>query len=434
MKLTKISLAALVALGAFSSVASATPLEEAIKNVDLSGFARYRYTNTRDKSADASATPYEDRNNANHGFRMVTDFKAAIDDNFFGVIGLRYNTTDNSGDNSYKLDNTGAKISDGGTDKTDTTTAFNVYQFYLGYKIGGTTVTAGKQVIGSYFTDDAVATGLKVVNQDIEGLTLAAAAFDAIEDNEDESNGTLYEITKGVRSLQAYDVGNLYAAAIIGSYDPINFQLWYGSLTNLADLLAADVSANFAISDDVSLGGRINYVNSNADIDAKSFAPLSKSIDASNGVANYNDGNFYAGELTASLFGLDARLGYMGWKVQDKGVTSFSFEDQGGLINVGELTLDHTWADGKANLIYATAGYTFDKFTVGADYIKGHIKHAAAPGENGKEKVEEITPRFAYAYSKKLTFSSYYAFKTSKFADKGKNKEDQFRFEAKYSF
>ena len=124
----------------------------------------------------------------------------------------------------------------------------------------------------------------------------------------------------------------------------------------------------------------------------------------------------------------------MGWKVQDKGVTSFSFEDQGSLINVGELTLDHTWADGKANLIYATAGYTFDKFTVGADYIKGHIKHAAAAGKDGKEKVEEITPRFAYAYSKKLTFSSYYAFKTSKFADEGKNKEDQFRFEAKYSF
>ena len=433
MKLTKISLAALVALGAFSSVASATPLEEAIKNVDLSGFARYRYTNTRDKSADASAKPYEDRSNAGHQFRMLADFKAAIDDNFFGVIGFRYNTTDNSGDNGYTLNKKHEKV-DGGTDKTNTTGAFNVYQFYLGYKIGGTTVTAGKQVIGSYFTDDAVGTGIKVVNQDIEGLTLAAAAFDAIEDNEDESTGTLYEITKGVRSLQAYDVGNLYAAAVIGSYDPINFQLWYGSLTNLADLLAADVSANFAISDDVSLGGRINYVNSNADIDAKSFAPLSKSIDASNGVANYNDGNFYAGELTASLFGFDARLGYMGWKVQDKGVTSFSFEDQGGLINVGELTLDHTWADGKANLIYATAGYTFDKFTVGADYIKGHIKHAAAVGKNGKEKVEEITPRFAYQYSKKLEFSSYYAFKTSKFADQDKKKEDQFRFEAKYSF
>lgn len=429
MKLTKISLAALVALGAFSSVASATPLEEAIKNVDLSGFARYRYTNNK-RTGEYSNTKTESGSLAGHNFKMVTNFKAAIDDNFFGVIGLRYNATDNSGDNTQ-----GDQGSKGiGTDKTNTTDPFRVHQFYLGYKIGGTTITAGKQEIGSYFTDDAIGTGVRVVNQDIEGLTLTALAFDALEGDETESDGDLYgAIGKDKdKGINKYDVGNLYAVGIAGSYSPIDFQLWYASLTNLADLLAADVTANFAINDDVSLGGRINYVNSIADASAKSH--LSKSIDASNGVANYNDGNFYAGELTASLFGLDARLGYMGWKVQDKGVTSFAFEDKGSLIDVGELTLDPTWADGKANLVYATAGYTFDKFTVGADYIKGHIKHAAAPGENGKEKVEEITPRFAYAYSKKLTFSSYYAFKTSKFADEGKNKEDQFRFEAKYSF
>jgi len=414
----------LVALGAFSSVASATPLEEAIKNVDLSGFARYRYTNNK-KTGEYSNTKTESGSKAGHNFKMVTNFKAAIDDNFFGVIGLRYNATDNSGDNTQ--DDQGSKGI--GTDKTNTTDPFRVHQFYLGYKIGGTTITAGKQEIGSYFTDDAIGTGVRVVNQDIEGLTLTGLAFDALEGNDVESDGDLYEATG---YLSTYDVGNLYAAGIAGSYNPIDFQLWYASLTNLADLLAADVTANFAINDNVSLGGRINYVNSTADASAKSH--LSKSIDASNGVANYNDGNFYAGELTASLFGLDARLGYMGWKVQDKGVTSFAFEDKGSLIDVGELTLDPTWADGKANLVYATAGYTFDKFTVGADYIKGHIKHAAAAGKNGKEKVEEITPRFAYAYSKKLTFSSYYAFKTSKFADEGKNKEDQFRFEAKYSF
>ena len=429
MKLTKISLAALVALGAFSSVASATPLEEAIKNVDLSGFARYRYTNNK-KTGEYSNTKTESGSLAGHNFKMVTNFKAAIDDNFFGVIGLRYNATDNSGDNTQNDQGSAGK----GTDKTDTTTGFGVHQFYLGYKIGGTTITAGKQEIGSYFTDDAIGTGVRVVNQDIEGLTLTALAFDALEGDETESDGDLYgAIGKDKdKGINEYDVGNLYAAGIAGSYSPIDFQLWYASLTNLADLLAADVTAKFAINDDISLGGRINYVNSTADVSAKSH--LSKRIDASNGVANYNDGNFYAGELTASLFGLDARLGYMGWKVQDKGVTSFAFEDKGSLIDVGELTLDPTWADGKANLVYATAGYTFDKFTVGADYIKGHIKHAAAPGKNGKEKVEEITPRFAYAYSKKLTFSSYYAFKTSKFADEGKNKEDQFRFEAKYSF
>ena len=431
MKLTKISLAALVALGAFSSVASATPLEEAIKNVDLSGFARYRYTNNK-KTGEYSNTKTESGSKAGHNFKMVTNFKAAIDDNFFGVIGLRYNATDNSGDNTQ--DDQGSKGI--GTDKTDTTTGFGVHQFYLGYKIGGTTITAGKQEIGSYFTDDAIGTGVRVVNQDIEGLTLTALAFDAIEGDDTESDGDLYAAKdangKDINRVKVYDFGNLYAAGIAGSYSPIDFQLWYASLTNLADLLAADVTANFAINDDVSLGGRINYVNSIADASAKSH--LSKSIDASNGVANYNDGNFYAGELTASLFGLDARLGYMGWKVQDKGVTSFAFEDKGSLIDVGELTLDPTWADGKANLVYATAGYTFDKFTVGADYIKGHIKHAAAPGKNGKEKVEEITPRFAYAYSKKLTFSSFYSFQTHKLPNDVKSKEDKFRFEAKYSF
>ena len=431
MKLTKISLAALVALGAFSSVASATPLEEAIKNVDLSGFARYRYTNDK-KHGEFSNTKSESGSLAGHQFKAVANFKAAIDDNFFGVIGLRYNATDNSGDNTQ-----GDQGSRGtGTDKTNTTEPFRVHQFYLGYKAGNTTITAGKQEIGSFFTDDAIGTGVRVVNQDIEGLTLTALAFDAIEGDDTESDGDLYAAKDAngddINRVKVYDFGNLYAAGIAGSYSPIDFQLWYASLTNLADLLAADVTANFAINDDVSLGGRVNYINTTVDKSAK--AHLSKDIDESNGVANYNDGNFYAGELTASLFGFDLRAGYMGWKVDNKGVTSFAFEDKGSLIDVGELTLDPTWADGKANLIYATAGYTFDKFTVGADYIKGHIKHAAAPGKNGKEKVEEITPRFAYAYSKKLTFSSYYAFKTSKFADEAKNKEDQFRFEAKYSF
>ena len=404
MKLTKISLAALVALGAFSSVASATPLEEAIKNVDLSGFARYRYTNTRDKSADASATPSQDRNKAGHNFKMITNFKAAIDDNFFGVVGLRYNATDGSGDNA------GA-----GTDKTNTTKGFGVHQFYLGYKIGGTTITAGKQVIGSYFTDDAVGTGVRVENKDIEGLTLTALAFDALEGDDVESGGDLYKATG---YLSTYDVGNLYAAGIAGSYDPINFQLWYGTLTNLADVLAADVSGNFAITNDISLGARINYAHSQTDTSAKN-------------ALGYDDGNFYAGELSTSLFGLDLAAGYIGYKTQnyqDGKYSAFTFEDQGGLIDAGEDVFDWTRAEGKGSYFYATSAYTFDKFTAGLDYIKGSYK------TDEKTKVEEFVPRFAYQYNKKLKFSSFYAFKTEKEHDGDKNKADKFRFEAKYSF
>ena len=405
MKLTKISLAALVALGAFSSVASATPLEEAIKNVDLSGFARYRYTNTHVKNSGPSYQKSDKESKANHEFRMITNFKAAIDDNFFGVIGLRYNATDNSGD-----------AVTAGTDATDTTTPFRVHQFYLGYKAGNTTITAGKQEIGSYFTDDEVGTGIRVVNEDIEGLTLTALAFDALEGTENFSNGELYDVETNF--LKGYDVGNLYAAGIAGAYDPINFQLWYGSLTNLAGVLAADVSANFAINDDVSLGARINYANSQVDKDAKNTLA-------------YDDGNFYAGELSTSLYGFDLAAGYIGYKTQnyqDGKYSIFTFEDQGGLIDAGEDVLDWTRAKGKGSYFYAKSAYNFDKFKVGLDYIKGHYK------TNEKTKVQQFVPRFAYQYSKKLEFSSFYAFKTEKEYNGDKERTNKFRFEAKYSF
>lgn len=406
MKLTKISLAALVALGAFSSVASATPLEEAIKNVDLSGMARYRYTHTH--NYDKKQKDVEKSNGAGHNFKMITNFKAAIDDNFFGVVGLRYNATDGSGDNA------GA-----GTDKTNTTGTFGVHQFYLGYKIGGTTITAGKQTIDSYFTDDAIGTGVRVVNEDIEGLTLTALAFDALEGDDTESDGKLYEKTN---LLKDYDVGNLYAAGIAGSFNPVSFQLWYGTLTNLADVLAADVSAKFDITNDFALGARLNYANSTADKEAKN-------------ILGYNDGNFYAGELSTSLFGFDLAAGYIGWKAQDKGISAFTFEDQGSLITAGEDVFDWTYAEGKGNFFYATSAYTFDKFKVGLDYVKGTQKTSAGAGNpDVKDKVEEFVPRFAYQYNKKLTFSSFYSFQTHKLPNDVKTKEDKFRFEAKYSF
>ncbi|VTX97955.1 OprD family outer membrane porin [Campylobacter concisus] len=411
MKLTKISLAALVALGAFSSVASATPLEEAIKNVDLSGFARYRYTNTHQYDKQQKDVYKKNGNGVGdgHNFKMITNFKAAIDDNFFGVIGLRYNATDGSGDNA------GA-----GTDKTNTTGTFGVHQFYLGYKIGGTTITAGKQTIDSYFTDDAIGTGVRVVNEDIEGLTLTALAFDALEGN-GESDGKLYDAAV-TNKLDSYDVGNLYAAGIAGSFNPVSFQLWYGTLTNLADVLAADVSAKFDITNDFALGARLNYANSTADKEAKN-------------ILGYNDGNFYAGELSTSLFGLDLAAGYIGWKAQDKGVSAFTFEDQGSLITAGEDVFDWTYAEGKGNFFYATSAYTFDKFTVGLDYVKGTQKTSGGAGNpDVKDKVEEFVPRFAYQYNKKLTFSSFYSFQTHKLPNDVKTKEDKFRFEAKYSF
>ena len=183
-------------------------------------------------------------------------------------------------------------------------------------------------------------------------------------------------------------------------------------------MLGADVALNFAITNDVNLGARLNYVNSTVDTSAKNLG--------------YNDGNFYAGELSTSLFGLDLAGGYIGWKSQDKKVSAFTFEDQGGLIDVGEDIFDWTHAEGKGSFFYVTSAYTFDKFTFGLDYVKGNNK-IAGTNNDVKKKIQEFVPRFAYQYNKKLAFSSFYALKTEKVDDDKKNK-DIFRFEAKYSF
>jgi len=374
MKLAKISLAALVALGAFSTL-NATPLEEAIKDVDFSGFARYRYTGNKLKVNDAKETK------AAHNFRFVGTFKAALDDNFFGVLGLRYSANDGSGHN---------------TDTTNTTSSFGVREFYLGYNVGNTTITAGKQFTKTYFDDDLIGTGLRVQNTDISGLTLVGVAFDALEVNDNESDGDIYT-SNAVKIFNQ----NLYAVAAIGSYDPVSFQLWYATLVDSVNLIIGDVNFSLNVTDDVNIGAQVQYAH--ADID-------------NNVGTNYKDTDFYAAELGTKVFGADVAAGYIGYKVHDKLHGFVSLEDQGSFIDVGEIKggRDYTALEGKANFWFLKAGYTFaEKFRVGGDYSNGKVKDAAGD----KEKYQEYVARLTYNYSAKLQFSSFYAYEINKHQD-----------------
>ena len=422
MKIAKISLATLVALGAFSTVASATPLEEAIKNVDLSGYARYRYNNyTSKKAADVKK---ENITKAHHQFKSEFSFKAALDDNFFGVLTLRYNAADSS---AFGADNA--------TDKTDTTSTFGVKEFYLGYKVGNTTVTAGKQTIGSFFTDDAVGTGLRVENQDITGLTLTALAFDALENNS-ESDGDIYNLALPVLPPLPADnkllserifSNNLYAVAAIGSYDPVSFQLWYASLVDVVNLIIGDLNFNFNVTDDVNIGAQVQYAHADIDND----------INVAGSAYDFKDTDFYAAELGTKVFGADVAAGYIGYKVHNKADGFISLEDQGSFIDVGEVKggRDYTALKGKANFWFLKAGYTFaEKFRIGGDYSNGKVRFVDANGANKKEKYQEYVARLTYDYSAKLQFSSFYAYEINKHQDSSKDKASQLRFQAKYAF
>ena len=192
MRLIKLSLASIIAAGALANLASAVSLEEAIKNVDVTGYARYRYDSTNTKDPEGQRTG--NNTDSTHRFTSDIDFKAAIDDRFFGVIGFRYDSVDNSGDRANARTMVGQD--DNGYDEFGQT--FNVRQFYLGYTAGNTILTAGRQVLGTFFTDDMVGTGIKLLNSGISGLTLAGMAFDNLQNDEDIGLGSFIFRPSGV--------------------------------------------------------------------------------------------------------------------------------------------------------------------------------------------------------------------------------------------
>ena len=409
MKLTKVSLAALVALGAFSSVASATPLEEAIKNVDLSGFARYRYTNDHFKTSYPKSIVKD--SDAGHVFRMQTAFKAAIDDNFFGVLNLRYQAKDNSGDGVAA-----------GTDKTNTTGSFGVYEMYLGYKVGNTTITAGKQLLGTFFDDkDVAGTGLKVINTDVPGLTLAAAAFDAVQSDGYEIDGPLLKTLTGSISDAP---GNIYYLGAAGSYDPVSFKAAIANVQEVATLYGADAGVSFNVTDDINLNLKGQFVHN--DSDHKDVA----------------DANFWAVQAGTKLFGAKLNAGYLDFDAKNKDNNKISFatlDANGELINPAKI-LNGVMSGGrqyynniKGNNDYwfVNAGYDIDKFGFGAGYTQGKGYSWALGKERAKRN--EWSLDASYKYSKKLTFLSWYAAAKDK-KDGESFKQDRIRFEAKYSF
>ena len=423
MKLVKLSLAAIVAAGALTSVASAASLEEAIKNVDVTGYARYRFD-----SQNAKLGSFKDTDNT-HRFTSDIDFKAALDDRFFGVIGFRYDSVDASGERA------GARTMVGHDDhgNDDFGQTFNVRQFYLGYTAGNTTLTAGRQVLGTFFTDDMVGTGIKVLNSDISGLTLAAIAFDNLQDDGDIGTGAL---TLGSNNAEYVYDRNLYGAAAIGSYDPVSFQLWYSALDSVAQLYAADVTLGASLGDvDLSLqaqaAGSSMWANSAR---AVVYDPTQVPVEYKMADLNLDDATFLAAKLGAKGFGFDGSVGYININTKDNGYSLISFEDQGGFITAGEDLLDYTFIDGDLSAYFVTAGYTFaNKVRVGADYVGMRVVYNEIKNIDPSSTVDayEAVARVDYKYSKKLNFKAWYSY-----IDRDNTLRDNkhLRFEARYNF
>ncbi|EAL7970861.1 major outer membrane protein [Campylobacter jejuni] len=398
MKLVKLSLVAALAAGAFSA-ANATPLEEAIKDVDVSGVLRYRYdTGNFDKNFVNNSNLNNSKQN--HKYRAQVNFSAAIADNFKAFIQFDYNAADGGyGANGIKNDQKG----------------LFVRQLYLTYtnEDVATSVIAGKQQLNTIWTDNGVdglvGTGIKVVNNSIDGLTLAAFAVDSFmaeEQGADLLGKSTISTTQKVAPFQADSLGNLYGAAAVGSYDlaggQFNPQLWLAYWDQVAFFYAVDAAYSTTIFDGINWTLEGAY--------------LGNSLDSELNDKRHANGNLFALKGSIEVNGWDASLGGLYYGDKEKASTVV-IEDQGNLgsLLAGEEIFYTTGSrlngDTGRNIFgYVTGGYTFNETVrVGADFVYGGTKTEATNHLGGGKKLEAVA-RVDYKYSPKLNFSAFYSY------------------------
>ncbi|EII0230960.1 major outer membrane protein [Campylobacter coli] len=416
MKLVKLSLVAALAASAFS-VANATPLEEAIKDIDVSGVLRYRYETGNEWSDINGVAPNEGGSisgKQDHKYRAQLNFSGAIADNFKAFVQLDYNAQDGG----YGANNASTTRK---YEKANSST-LNVRQLYLTYtdENVATSVILGKQQLNTIWTDNAidglVGTGVKVVNNSIDGLTLAAFAVDSY--NSDEQGGELGTVLNFSE--------NLYGAAAIGSYEvfngQLNPQLWLAYMTDNAFFYALDAAYNTTIFDGVNWTLEGAYLGNSLDNERK---------DLGNG-----NGNFFALNGSIEVNGWDATLGGLYYGKKDKATVTV-IEDQGNLgsLLAGEEIFytkgSNLNGDTGRNIFgFVKAGYTFNETVrLGADFVYGGTKTEAG---NGGDKLEAVA-RVDYKYSPKLNFSAFYSY-VNVDKDTDSTHRDAVRLQALYKF
>ncbi|EJK6694827.1 major outer membrane protein, partial [Campylobacter jejuni] len=361
-----------------------------------------------------------------HKYRAQVNFSGAISDNFKAFVQFDYN----SQDGGYGIDSI--------SNTSDTLTVRQLYLTYTNEDVA-TSVIAGKQQLNTIWTDNGidglVGTGVKVVNNSIDGLTLAAFAMDSFNEKvpatADVVNGTFNKgnVNGDGDVSGALDWSkNIYGAAAIGSYDiaggQFNPQLWLAYMNENAFLYALDAAYSTTIFDGINWSIEGAYLGNSVD------NKLKDRLDAANG-------NFFALRGTVEVNGWDASLGGLYYGKKDK-ATVTTIEDQG---NIGSLLAgeeifytrgSNLNGDIGRNIFgYVTAGYTFNETVrVGADFVYGGTKTNII-GQGGK-KLEAVA-RVDYKYSPKLNFSAFYSY-VNVDTDPESTHHDAVRLQALYKF
>ncbi|BAK74437.1 major outer membrane protein [Arcobacter sp. L] len=254
-KIAKLSLVAAVAVAGLTT-ANAQPLEEAIKNVDVSGSVVYRYNDYSNDSTDTVSAGNKDGEN---NYKIGLNLSSKVNDD------VKFNSriiAGSQGNGSFVTLNT-----DSGDGQADISLS-NAYFGYTG--IQNTTVNVGKQGLTTPWTvavdsDNNEQTGTGILALSTVGpVTLAAAYFN--QSNLDSSSDAKVSALGGETKLtDVVDGGkDIVTVGAIANLDFVTLDAWYLDLDQTFDSYTIGAKADFDLSG-VKLGVDARYASLSLD-------------------------------------------------------------------------------------------------------------------------------------------------------------------------
>ena len=472
MKLVKFSLVAALAVGSMS-VLDAKPLEEAIKDVDISGHMRYRHDSVSVKKGDTRIDPSASGKTIggkqHHKFRSAVKAGVAMGDGFKAVGELYYNN-----------DTNGGYLNEG----TQTKNPIVLKQAYLQYDNTNVGLSAmlGRQELGTIWTADLTGMAAKVFLTPADGLTVGVFAVDSFEAYGDGTTFTAYDgdvadfgVYIPTKDEQGVDVpgakaaitklnsrlfqNNMYGAAVLGDFGPAKVQVWGNYWDKTATLYAVQANLGLAMGGGNELGFKVAYlgnaVNSDLQSDAnKVFDPTGAT--KKDALAN---GNLVDVRATAKFAGLDAKIGGIYFGKKEKFTINTLEDPSGSDLYIGRQMFYNkgSWlalSAGQNIFGYVGVGYTLPadirigvQGVFGQTTAAGAVDKTAGSAANGAGTKYELAADIGYKVNKNLNFTLWYSHiessaKVEKDEDgtaladstKVKGTKDAVRFEALYKF
>ena len=361
MKITKLSLATIIALGSIS-FANAQNLEDAIKNVEVSGTVAYRYNDYEESTSSANA-------NRSVGSDSSNNYKAAIN------LGVKVNddVKFNSRIIAGNQDNAGEKVLNTQTEGDEN---FDVFLSEANFDYTGvqnTVITLGKQGVTTPFTlsrdalgNEATGTGLVATTHMGDMVSLTGGYFNQTNfDNNDGGLGT--SAIDGSESF-AYVTGT-------AAYAGVTLDATYGELEDRFDAYSVGIKGDFTI-DELILAPYARY--SSLDLESSD-----------------NDNTLWKAGIQANLGIFGAYIAYGQTNEEGGTVGTDAYSDSG---------MDDHWRVTLSGISDASAIYASVDTQV-TDTVNVALKYSGIDVGSNSNDVDqnEIYAQVAYKMSKNLS-------------------------------